>query len=56
MNVYYHILGEYIACGSDDGRWFIWEKQTGRLMKVLVGDEAGFFFALFLFITSSINI
>lgn len=32
--------GEYIACGSDDGRWFIWEKQTGRLMKVLVGDEA----------------
>ncbi|CAH2073149.1 unnamed protein product [Thlaspi arvense] len=32
--------GEYIATGSDDGRWFIWEKQTGRLMKVLVGDEA----------------
>lgn len=32
--------GEYIGCGSDDGRWFIWEKQTGRLMKVLVGDEA----------------
>ena len=53
MNVYYHILGEYIACGSDDGRWFIWEKQTGRLMKVLVGDEAGF---CLLFITSSINI
>uniref|UniRef100_A0A1J3IXC2 WD and tetratricopeptide repeats protein 1 n=1 Tax=Noccaea caerulescens TaxID=107243 RepID=A0A1J3IXC2_NOCCA len=32
--------GEYIASGSDDGKWFIWEKQTGRLMKVLVGDEA----------------
>ncbi|CAN8299158.1 unnamed protein product [Cochlearia groenlandica] len=32
--------GEYIASGSDDGRWFIWEKQTGRLVKVLVGDEA----------------
>ncbi|XP_010453127.1 PREDICTED: WD and tetratricopeptide repeats protein 1 [Camelina sativa] len=32
--------GEYIASGSDDGRWFIWEKQTGRLMKVLLGDQA----------------
>ncbi|XP_052191448.1 protein ALTERED SEED GERMINATION 2 [Diospyros lotus] len=33
-------LGEYIASGSDDGRWFIWEKKTGRLIKTLVGDEA----------------
>ncbi|KAK4359123.1 hypothetical protein RND71_021352 [Anisodus tanguticus] len=32
--------GEYIACGSDDGRWFIWEKRTGRLIKMLHGDEA----------------
>ncbi|KAK9136131.1 hypothetical protein Syun_015461 [Stephania yunnanensis] len=32
--------GEYIASGSDDGRWFIWEKRTGRLIKVLAGDEA----------------
>ncbi|GKV09451.1 hypothetical protein SLEP1_g20950 [Rubroshorea leprosula] len=32
--------GEYIASGSDDGRWFIWEKQTGRLIKMLRGDEA----------------
>ncbi|XP_050212612.1 protein ALTERED SEED GERMINATION 2 isoform X2 [Mercurialis annua] len=32
--------GEYVASGSDDGRWFIWEKQTGRLIKVLLGDEA----------------
>ncbi|GMP45790.1 hypothetical protein CsSME_00014181 [Camellia sinensis var. sinensis] len=41
--------GEYVASGSDDGRWFIWEKRTGRLIKVLVGDDAGnaiFFFAL----------
>ncbi|XP_044475514.1 protein ALTERED SEED GERMINATION 2-like isoform X2 [Mangifera indica] len=30
--------GDYIASGSDDGRWFIWEKQTGRLIKMLVGD------------------
>ncbi|KAK1405567.1 WD and tetratricopeptide repeats protein 1 [Heracleum sosnowskyi] len=32
--------GDYVASGSDDGRWFIWEKRTGRLIKVLVGDEA----------------
>ncbi|XP_054797939.1 protein ALTERED SEED GERMINATION 2 isoform X2 [Prosopis cineraria] len=32
--------GEYVASGSDDGRWFIWEKQTGRLVKMLNGDEA----------------
>ncbi|XP_068638965.1 protein ALTERED SEED GERMINATION 2 isoform X2 [Aristolochia californica] len=32
--------GEYIASGSDDGRWFIWEKKTGRLVKMLAGDEA----------------
>lgn len=30
-----------MASGSDDGRWFIWEKQTGRLIKMLLGDEAG---------------
>ena len=33
--------GEYVASGSDDGRWFIWEKRTGRLIKILVGDGAG---------------
>ncbi|XP_071923468.1 protein ALTERED SEED GERMINATION 2 isoform X1 [Coffea arabica] len=32
--------GEYIASGSDDGRWFIWEKRTGRLVKILHGDDA----------------
>ncbi|KAL3514246.1 hypothetical protein ACH5RR_026963 [Cinchona calisaya] len=31
--------GEYIASGSDDGRWFIWEKRTGRLVKMLHGDD-----------------
>lgn len=34
-------IGEYVASGSDDGRWFIWEKRTGRLMKMLNGDESG---------------
>ncbi|KAK4802642.1 hypothetical protein SAY86_000845 [Trapa natans] len=32
--------GEYVASGSDDGRWFIWEKRTGRLIKMLQGDDA----------------
>ncbi|XP_022735577.1 WD and tetratricopeptide repeats protein 1-like isoform X3 [Durio zibethinus] len=32
--------GEYVASGSDDGRWFIWEKRTGRLIKMLLGDDA----------------
>ncbi|CAK7347224.1 unnamed protein product [Dovyalis caffra] len=31
---------DYVASGSDDGRCFIWEKQTGRLIKMLLGDEA----------------
>lgn len=34
-------VGEYVASGSDDGRWFIWEKRTGRLIKMLSGDESG---------------
>lgn len=33
-------LGEFVASGSDDGKCFIWEKRTGRLIKVLTGDEA----------------
>ncbi|KAL8162383.1 hypothetical protein V2J09_013872 [Rumex salicifolius] len=32
--------GEYVASGSDDGRWFIWEKKTSRLIKMFIGDEA----------------
>lgn len=39
-------LGGFVASGSDDGRWFIWEKKTGRLIKVLAGDDAGNFFLL----------
>ncbi|KQK23224.1 hypothetical protein BRADI_1g72086v3 [Brachypodium distachyon] len=32
--------GDFIASGSDDGKWFIWEKKTGRLIKMLAGDGA----------------
>ncbi|KAJ6939535.1 hypothetical protein NC651_005859 [Populus alba x Populus x berolinensis] len=31
---------DYVAGRSDDGRWFVWEKRTGRLIKMLLGDEA----------------
>eukprot|EP00249_Psilotum_nudum_P013622 c24430_g1_i1 orf=253-2565(+) len=31
--------GDFVASGSDDGRWFIWQKRTGRLLKMLKGDE-----------------
>jgi WD and tetratricopeptide repeat-containing protein 1 len=35
------MLGEYAASGSDDGRWFIWDNRTRRLIKMLAGDEKG---------------
>lgn len=31
--------GNYVASGSDDGRWFIWQKSTGRLLKMFKGDD-----------------
>ncbi|ONK75625.1 uncharacterized protein A4U43_C03F18850 [Asparagus officinalis] len=34
------LTGQFVASGSDDGRWFIWEKKTGRLIKMLAGDDA----------------
>lgn len=32
--------GDYVASGSDDGRWFIWHKKTGKLLKLLKGDQS----------------
>ncbi|KAI0677623.1 WD40 repeat-like protein [Trametes maxima] len=29
---------EFVVSGSDDGNWFMWEKNTGRLHNVLEGD------------------
>eukprot|EP00850_Spirogloea_muscicola_P006418 SM000030S11427 [mRNA] locus=s30:636830:642712:+ [translate_table: standard] len=31
--------GDFVASGSDDGRWFIWEKKTGRLVKMFLADD-----------------
>ncbi|XP_070569069.1 WD and tetratricopeptide repeats protein 1-like [Ptychodera flava] len=32
--------GQYIVAGSDDGSFFIWEKATTNLVRVLRGDES----------------
>ncbi|CAG00028.1 unnamed protein product [Tetraodon nigroviridis] len=32
--------GQYIVSGSDDGSFFIWEKETTNLVKILQGDES----------------
>uniref|UniRef100_A0A4W3JQ19 WD and tetratricopeptide repeats 1 n=1 Tax=Callorhinchus milii TaxID=7868 RepID=A0A4W3JQ19_CALMI len=32
--------GQYIVSGSDDGSFFIWEKATTNLVRVLQGDES----------------
>ena len=32
--------GEYIVAGSDDGNIFFWEKATGRIVRVLHGDDS----------------
>lgn len=32
--------GEYVGAGSDDGNVFIWNKQTGNLVKILSADDS----------------
>ncbi|XP_074645517.1 WD and tetratricopeptide repeats protein 1-like [Tubulanus polymorphus] len=32
--------GQYIVAGSDDGSFFIWEKQTTNIVRVLRGDDS----------------
>lgn len=32
--------GNYIGAGSDDGNVFIWNKETGNLVKILRADES----------------
>lgn len=31
---------QYIVSGSDDGSFFVWEKETTNLVRVLQGDES----------------
>ena len=32
--------GQYIVAGSDDGSFFIWEKSTTNIVRVLRGDDS----------------
>ncbi|KAI0660981.1 WD40 repeat-like protein [Cubamyces menziesii] len=31
-------MDEFVVSGSDDGNWFMWEKDTGKLHDILEGD------------------
>ena len=31
--------GQYVMCGSDDGRIYFWDKSTQNLIRVLEGDS-----------------
>jgi len=32
--------GQFVMAGSDDGKFFIWDRVTSNIVKVLVGDES----------------
>ncbi|CAG7831709.1 unnamed protein product [Allacma fusca] len=35
-----NFFGNYIVAGSDDGKFFIWDKNTSNIVRILVGDES----------------
>lgn len=37
---FFGCYGEYIVAGSDDGTFFVWERQTCGIVAVLKGDES----------------
>jgi WD40 repeat protein len=40
LMIYFSSRGQYIVAGSDDGSFFIWDRHTTNLMRVLRGDES----------------
>jgi WD40 repeat protein len=32
--------GQYIVAGSDDGKFFCWDKSSGNIVRVMKGDES----------------
>ncbi|ORX62385.1 WD40 repeat-like protein [Hesseltinella vesiculosa] len=36
---YFGANDEYVVSGSDDGRAYVWDKATGKLMQLLKGDQ-----------------
>jgi WD40 repeat protein len=37
---YFSSQGQYIVAGSDDGSFFIWDRHTTNIMRVLRGDDS----------------
>jgi WD and tetratricopeptide repeat-containing protein 1 len=37
---YFGVNGQYVVAGSDDGSFFIWDKKTTNIMRVLRGDDS----------------
>ena len=31
---------QFVVAGSDDGKFFIWDRRTTNIVKVLVGDDS----------------
>ena len=40
VNCVFFSNGQYIVAGSDDGSFFIWEKSTTNIVRVLRGDDS----------------
>jgi WD and tetratricopeptide repeat-containing protein 1 len=38
--IFDYIFSDFIAAGSDDGSFFIWDKSTTNIHRVLKGDES----------------
>ena len=39
MCVYFFSNGQFIVAGSDDGSFFIWDRYTSNIARVLKGDK-----------------
>jgi len=35
-----NFFGRYIVAGSDDGKFFIWERESTNIAKILIGDDS----------------
>ena len=40
LTVYLDSAGKYIVAGSDDGKFFIWERESTNIAKILIGDDS----------------
>ena len=40
LSLFFFSNGQYIVAGSDDGSFFIWERRTSNIVRVLRGDDS----------------